>query len=235
MQKIITLSFDDGVTQDKKWIELLKKYKLTCTFNLNSALLGKSGELAFPEGVRIPHNKVRAEEVAELYRGFEVAAHTRTHPMLTHLSPADIAEQVIGDYLKLSELTGYPVRGMAYPGGAPNYDRLAVEVIGRTTNIRYARTIDSTHQLNFPQNYLLWHPSAHILSDATEGLIERFSKAEQDSLLYLWGHSYEFDWKDGWARAEAVLSRLAEQVKAGARCLTNMQVCEEFANRESTV
>ena len=43
--KIFTLSFDDGVTQDRRFIGLLKKYGLTCTFNVNSALLGTEGEV----------------------------------------------------------------------------------------------------------------------------------------------------------------------------------------------
>lgn len=43
--KAITFSYDDGVTQDIYLIELLNKYNLKCTFNLNSELLGKNGTL----------------------------------------------------------------------------------------------------------------------------------------------------------------------------------------------
>ena len=39
-KKAITFSYDDGVTQDIRLIELLNKYNLKCTFNLNSELLG---------------------------------------------------------------------------------------------------------------------------------------------------------------------------------------------------
>ena len=42
--KAFTLSFDDGVTQDERMINLLNKYGLRGTFNLNSALLGANGE-----------------------------------------------------------------------------------------------------------------------------------------------------------------------------------------------
>lgn len=39
-KKAITFSFDDGVTQDIRMIEILNKYGLKCTFNLNSEFLG---------------------------------------------------------------------------------------------------------------------------------------------------------------------------------------------------
>ena len=41
VNKAITFSFDDAVTQDIRLIELLNKYNLKCTFNVNSELLSK--------------------------------------------------------------------------------------------------------------------------------------------------------------------------------------------------
>ena len=38
--KFLTFSFDDGVTQDVRLIELFNKYGMKATFNLNSELLG---------------------------------------------------------------------------------------------------------------------------------------------------------------------------------------------------
>ena len=227
MNKVFTLSFDDGVTQDQRFITLLKKYNLTCTFNVNSALLGLKGEIMQEGNVLVSHNKNAAEEVARIYGGFEVAAHTRTHPMLTSLSPAQIVEEIVGDYLKLSELVGYPVRGMAYPGAHPNYDRLVVDVLKKYTTVRYARTIESTYSLSFPEDYRVWKPTAHILDPRVDELIDKFSAEKSDCLLYLWGHTYEFDVSDGWERAEHVLSRLSA-VK-NAVCMTNMQVYEKFS------
>ena len=37
-KKIITFSFDDGVEQDKRFIEILNEYGIKCTFNINSSL-----------------------------------------------------------------------------------------------------------------------------------------------------------------------------------------------------
>ena len=38
--KYVTFSFDDGITQDKRLVEMLNKYGLKATFNLNSSLFG---------------------------------------------------------------------------------------------------------------------------------------------------------------------------------------------------
>ena len=60
--KAVTFSYDDGITQDKRLIELFNKYGLKCTFNINSGLLGQDGYLD-REGERVTHIKVKPEEV----------------------------------------------------------------------------------------------------------------------------------------------------------------------------
>ena len=39
--KAVTFSYDDGVTQDIRLVEILNRYGLKATFNLNSEFLGK--------------------------------------------------------------------------------------------------------------------------------------------------------------------------------------------------
>ena len=43
--KAVTFSYDDGVTQDIRLVELLNKYGLKATFNINSGFLGQRGIL----------------------------------------------------------------------------------------------------------------------------------------------------------------------------------------------
>lgn len=88
-QKAITFSYDDGVLQDIRFIELLNKYNLKCTFNLNSELLGKPG-LTSINGQRIAHYKIAPEDVKFIYEGHEISAHTLTHPNLTTLTKEEI-------------------------------------------------------------------------------------------------------------------------------------------------
>ena len=229
MKKIFTFSFDDGTVQDKRLIAMLKKYGFTATFNLSSGLFGY--EYSFDmNGHHVVHTRLSAEEAKEVYKGFEVAAHTRTHNCLRLLPRKEIIEEVVPDYIALSELFGYPVRGLAYAWGGTNYDRLSTDILQNDTNIRYARNVEESGTLNFPENFLEWHPSAHILSDDTDRLLSEFEKAENDCLLYIWGHTFELDFDNGWERTEKILERLSKI--GGAVCMTNMQIYREITGEK---
>ena len=57
--KAVTFSYDDCVLQDKRLIEILDKYGLKCTFNINSGFLGTHNSLV-REDVTVAHCKPRA-------------------------------------------------------------------------------------------------------------------------------------------------------------------------------
>ena len=42
-KKAFTLSYDDGITQDRKLLEIFNRYNLKATFNLNSGIQGEEG------------------------------------------------------------------------------------------------------------------------------------------------------------------------------------------------
>ena len=122
-RKAITFSYDDGVTQDRRLISLLKKYDLKATFNLNSGLMSTAFCLHISNGTTVSHCKPRLTEISKIYEGFEVASHTLTHPFLPAIVDEDeIAWQVEEDRRILSEAVGYEVVGFAYPGGGKNAD-----------------------------------------------------------------------------------------------------------------
>ena len=135
--KALTFSYDDGVTQDRRLVELFDRYGLKATFNINSELLGKPGTL-WRENMWVNHNKIRPEEVGELYRNHEVAVHTLTHPHLTELEEPEIIRQVEEDRINLERLTGKAVVGMAYPGGGINNDERVASIIRNHTAMKYA-------------------------------------------------------------------------------------------------
>ncbi len=203
--KAVTFSYDDGVTQDQRLISLFDRYGLKGTFNLNSGLFGKPGSLV-RENVTVAHVKPRSEEIAGIYRGHEIAAHTRTHPMLPELNEEEIIRQVEDDRLALSDLAGYEVVGMAYPGGGVNYDRRVADIIRKNTGIRYARTTVSSHNFN-PQNDLyVFRPT--VCQSAEWDLLFRLGqqfvdlKTDKPQIFYIWGHAYEFDIANTWDRFE---------------------------------
>ncbi len=199
--KAITLSFDDGVTQDRRFVELINRYGLKCTFNINSQLLGTPGAIR-----NVNHSKIAPEEVATLYAGHEVAVHTLTHPNLTEQTDGEIIRQVEEDRHNLTALCGYEVIGMAYPcGGVNNNDHVA-EVIRQNTGVCYSRTITSTYSYDRQDNLFRFNPTIHVMDSRTEEICRTFLETDFDEpkLLYLWGHSYEFDFEDTWDRFENI-------------------------------
>jgi peptidoglycan/xylan/chitin deacetylase (PgdA/CDA1 family) len=203
-KKAITFSYDDGVTQDIRMIEILNRYGMKGTFNLNSALLGKEGSLVRNE-VEIRHDKINPADVSRIYRGHEVAAHTLTHPFLPRCEDDEVVRQVEADRLRLSELCGYEVVGMAYPCGGANHDKRVEALVREKTGIRYARTIESNGMFAPQSDLFCFHPSVyHIDTDEMFRLGKEFLALEADTpaVFYIWGHSYEFDAWDFWDRFE---------------------------------
>lgn len=193
--KAVTFSFDDGVSQDKKLIEILDKYGLKSTFNLNSAFLGVEGNLE-RNGRVVRHDKNPAQKVAEIYRGHEVAVHTLIHPNLTSLDDDAVEWQVEQDRRLLTQLVGYKVRCMAYPCGGVNNDERVAGVIKNRTNVKFARTVTSTDSFDIPDNLLRYDPTVYYIEkDKLFDLGEKFInlKADKPQVLYVWGHSYEMD------------------------------------------
>lgn len=213
MSKILTFSYDDGVTQDIRLIELFNKYGMKATFNINSELLGKPGEL-IREGNRVGHNKVKPEDVRTVYAGHEVAAHTLTHPRLPSFEEDEkIIEQVEQDRLNLSELCGYEVVGFAYPGGGQNYDSRVANIIKENTGIKYCRTIVSNHSFDVQENLYEFKPSVYHHGEWNKlfELGEKFLslKADTKQIFYVWGHAYEFDIHNSWDRFEEFLKMMS--------------------------
>jgi len=209
-KKAITFSYDDGVTQDIRLIKLFNKYNLKCTFNLNSGLLGKSGQL-LREGVDVRHDKIHPDKVRGVYEGHEVATHAVTHPYLTRLTDEEIVREIEDDRIRLSELVGYDVVGHAYPMG--DCDRRVADILQNRTGVKYARTVISTHNFDIQTDMHLFNPTVyhHREMDEMFRLGEEFLKLKTDETkhLYIWGHAYDLDIHDDWARFEEFLEMIS--------------------------
>ena len=195
--KAITFSYDDGAVQDIRLIELLNRYGLKATFNLNSGLLGG-------------YNRVPQQDVAALYAGHEIAAHTLTHPDLLKLGDEAVFREVEEDRLRLSELAGYTVIGMAYPYGTS--DSRVVDIL-RRTGVRYSRTVECTHCFTPKKEDLLrLNPTVfHLEWEQLFALGEQFVEMQSDTpqLFYIWGHSFELDRHDAWGKFETFCRLIA--------------------------
>lgn len=207
--KFLTLSFDDGVKQDERFIEMLDKRGIKCTFNINSGLLGNVHNAPY-EGGEVPHDEVEAKDLKRIYQNHEVASHTLTHPCLHHISEPEVIKEVGDDQKALELLSGQRVFGLAYPFGRC-YTEETIRIILENTPIRYARNIASHCEFIMPERFMEWRPTCHWRDKRAKALISDFIKLvpEKDLLLYIWGHSYEFDMWDGWNEITELLDLMA--------------------------
>ena len=211
--KAVTFSYDDAVTQDIRFINLLNKYGLKCTFNLNSELLGKPNMLS-RFGLPVSHYKIHPRDVAKVYEGHEIAVHTLTHPNLTEIADdSEVIRQVEKDRLNLSNLAGYEVIGMAYPCGGVNNDERVAKLIRENTGVKYSRTITSSHSFDPQTNLYQFNPTVYSMEyDKMMELGKKFIelKPEKPQIFYIWGHTYEMDFEsDNWVKMEAFLKLIS--------------------------
>ena len=203
--KCLTLSYDDGVIQDKRLIDILKPYGIKATFNINSGL--------FAEQDAATHGRMSLSQVKNTYlgSGHEVATHAVTHPHLTDLSVPAITDEIWNDRRQLEEQFGGIVRGFAYPYGL--FNDTVVDVL-KTAGIAYARTTISTGDFRLPTDWLRLTATCHHNNPALPQLTERFvtqSPTGDGWLFYLWGHTYEFDGNDNWQVIEEFAAKVGNR------------------------
>lgn len=196
--KVLTLSYDDGKEADRRLVSIMNRYGIKGSFHLNSGLLGKE-------------DRISEDEVARLYEGHEISAHTVTHPTIARSPKEQLIEEIIEDRKNLESISGTTVRGMSYPNGSYNREiKTMLPVLG----IQYARTVHSTGNFHIPDDFLEWNPTCHHNENVLQ-LAEEFKnlyKQQYLYMMYVWGHSYEFDNDNNWEIIE--------------------QFCESIGNRD---
>ncbi len=189
LSRAFTLSYDDGVTQDRRLAELFRSRGLKCTFNLNAGLCGHR----FSEGV------IRMEEKDwdETYPGHEIGGHALYHSALDTVGKSRMVYEIVEDKRRLEKHAGEPMRMFAYPFGTFNDE--VVEAL-RMAGYEGARTTVSTHSFALPGDFLRWDPTCHHGDEKLMELAKQFCEGVSmgPMLFYVWGHAYEFDGAKNW-------------------------------------
>ena len=188
--KALTMSYDDGMVEDERLIEIFNENGIKGTFNLNAGLL------------RMP-----AERIRELYKGHEVATHTYTHPTIARCPLVEAAAEILKDRYTLEGITGDVVCGHAYPNGSYNEE---IKELFRKLGIAYGRVTSPNPEggmkvYALPEDPLEWHPTCHhkdtTLMERGKWLVNNKSR-HYLRLMYVWGHSYEFRNDNNWELIE---------------------------------
>ncbi len=203
--KAVTFSYDDGNEQDIRLVELLNRYGMKCTFNLNSGLDSESGTWKYKDAWV---HRLYLPDCTALYKGHEIAVHGSRHLNLAELSREEIRTELLDDKAELTRIFGKSPVGMAYAYGA--YHQIALEEIA-AAGLCYARTTHSTHNFDVQEHLLEFGATCHHDDKALFDLAKRFLELQTDTpqIFYIWGHSYEFDGNHNWDRMERLCEMLA--------------------------
>ena len=203
VRKCLTLSYDDGIRQDKRLVKILDKYGLKCTFNINSGLLDNENY----------NSRMSKEEIVELFKDspHEVAIHGLVHAYDNQLHINCMTNEILQDRKNIETLLGRIIRGMAYPYGTFN-DKL-VDCL-KACGIVFSRTTISTERFDIPEDWLRLPATCHHNNPRLDELCDKFIelKPTLPQMFYLWGHSYEFDWNDefnNWERIEGFAKKMS--------------------------
>lgn len=217
--KALTMSYDDGKLADERLVAIFNRYGIKGTFNLNYGLMEN------PE--RIDRSKVK-----ELYAGHEIATHTMTHPTIARCPITEAAKEILADREGLERITGYPVRGHAYPNGSYNAE---IKQLFKSLGIAYGRAACFENgDFELPKDPMEWKGTCHHKHRLMEYAREfaDFKKSQYLKCMYVWGHSYEFDNDDNWELIEEFCSFIGGRddiwYAANIEIIDYMKVCREL-------
>jgi len=198
---IVVQCWDDGVADDVRLIDILRRHGAKATFNLNAGL---------HEARRAPSFRYREREVMrlawgemrEIYAGFTIANHSLTHPHLDHLSTAEMEREIGEGRERLQQFFAQDVCGFAYPFGT--YDARVMDAVRETGHV-YARTVGSSDRPFPPRDAMAFHPTCHFLA---ADFHERYERARDGGVFYFWGHAYELATEAMWRAFEDAIAAI---------------------------
>ena len=205
-KKAFNITYDDGVLQDIRFIELLDKYGIKATFNLNSELMQNEFEWTHEKGMII--KRVNQSVAKDIYKNHEIASHTLTHPFMNDLSEEDILYQMKQDKKNLEELFGRKVYGFAVPF---DYYSDLIADCAKKSGFEYARMSDERYSYCPPDEYYYWAAGTYHIMPGFKEFVEGFFETEEElALCQIVGHSYDLDTENMWETLEAIMERVSK-------------------------
>ena len=149
--KAFNVTYDDGVLQDVRFVELLNKYNLKGTFNLNSGLMNNEFEWTHESGLVV--KRLPSEKVVSLYDGHEIASHTLTHPFMHDKSEDEILFELKEDKKNLEKIFQREIKGFAVPF---DYYSELIKDCTKTCGFEYARISEESLSFKPQSDYHRW-------------------------------------------------------------------------------
>lgn len=205
--KAFNITYDDGVLQDVRFVELLNRCGLKGTFNLNSELMEKEFAWTHPSGMEV--KRLSREAVLGLYDGHEIASHTLTHPYMQELTEAELMVQMGEDKANLERHFGREVKGFAVPF---DYYSEKIARCAEKCGFEYARKSNSSLSYRPCTDWYHWRTGVyHILPDLKPFVTGFLLTDRELAVCQIVGHSYDLDAENLWETMESICTNLAAQ------------------------
>ena len=220
MRKIFLLSFDDGTIYDGRFVQMLNKLGIPCTFNLNSGLEDFVWEF---EGK--PVRRQCLKDTVAQYKGHEIASHSLHHHLLTSLDDETLCREVGEDCENLRRIFGVEELGFGVPFTACGEREIRLI----SPMVRYIRLSEFRENFALPEDP--YHIPIHGLYNQPDiyNRIYDFSRCELSvSLFVMAGHSYEFEMLNQWEYMEKLLGYIQS---FDFEIMTTMDFVKEFYPR----
>ena len=150
-KKAFNVTYDDGVLQDVRFVELMNQYGLKGTFNLNSALMENEFEWVHETGCVV--KRLKTDVVKSLYVGHEVASHTLNHPYMHDLSKEGIMWELSQDKRNLEAKFGKEIKGFVVP--FDYYSELIEECV-KECGFTYGRVSEMSYSFRSQNDFYRW-------------------------------------------------------------------------------
>ena len=221
MDKIFLISFDDGTVWDGRFVDLLNKYGMKATFNLNSGL----EDFVWHYEDRFPVRRQILSETVEQYRSHEIASHSLHHHWLNSLTPPQLSREVGEDCETLRKIFGLKEIGFGVPFTACG--QREINIIKKY--VRYIRLSEFADSFALPEDP--YHIPIHGLYNQPDirDRIAAFARNDLPvSLFVMAGHSYELEVLDHWGYMEELLRYIRS---FGFTVMTTMEFVNKYYRR----
>lgn len=205
-RKAFNITYDDGVLQDERFVEMLNRYGIKGTFNLNSQLMRGKFAWLHPSGMQV--RRLSLEHAFHLYDGHEIASHTLTHPYMQDLSDKELYRQLRSDKDELEEIFGRDVKGFAVP--FEYYDE-RIAKCAEFCGFNYARMSDCSGDYKPCTDFYHWTAGIYHIDPNLLSFVNDFLNTKQElAVRQILGHSYELDTDNLWDTMESICDAVSK-------------------------
>ena len=241
-RKAFNITYDDGVLQDVRFVELLNRYGIKGTFNLNSELMRQEFAWTHPNGMEV--RRLSVEAVRNLYDGHEIASHTLTHPYMSELPEWELMRQLGQDRANLEALFGREVKGFAVPF---SYYSERIARCAENCGFEYARMSEFSESYTPCTDWYYWKTGFYHIHGGLTDFVAGFLNTDTElAVCQIVGHSYDLDAEKLWGTMELICAAVAAQqdvwtctnlelvryLKAMQRCRISDHRVENTGDRE---